>query len=46
MDYRRDQYWDIFLIYINDLDDELTSNVLKFEDDTNVFRKIKGDADR
>ena len=36
----------LFLIYINDLDDDITSNVLKFADDTTVFRKIKSDADR
>ena len=36
----------LFLIYINDLDDDITSNVLKFANDTKVFRKIKSDADR
>ena len=36
----------LFLIYINDLDDSITSKVLKFADDTKVFRKIKSDADR
>ena len=36
----------LFLIYINDLDDDITSKVLKFVDDTKVFRKIKSDADR
>ena len=36
----------LFLIYINDLDDDITSKVLKFADDTKVFRKIKCDADR
>ena len=36
----------LFLIYINDLDDDITSKVLKFADDTTVFRKIKSDADR
>ena len=36
----------VFLIYINDLDDDITSKVLKFADDTKVFRKIKSDADR
>ena len=28
----------LFLIYINDLDDDITSKVLKFADDTKVFR--------
>ena len=36
----------LFLIYINDLDHDTTSKVLKFADDTKVFRKIKSDADR
>ena len=36
----------LFLIYINDLDDDITSKVLKFAVDTKVFRKIKSDADR
>ena len=36
----------LFLIYIKDLDDDITSKVLKFADDTKVFRKIKSDADR
>ena len=36
----------LLLIYINDLDDDITSKVLKFVDDTKVFRKIKSDADR
>ena len=31
----------LFLIYINDLDDDITSKVLKFADDTKVFRKRK-----
>ena len=31
----------LFLIYINDLDDNLTSNVLKCVDDTKVFIKVK-----
>ena len=36
----------LFLIYINDLDDDITSKVLKFAGDTKVFKKIKSDADR
>ena len=35
----------LFLIY-NYLDDDITSKVLKFANDTKVFRKIKSDADR
>ena len=31
----------LFLICINDLDDDITSKVLKFADDTKVFRKTK-----
>ena len=29
----------ILNIYVNDLDDDITSKVLKFADDTKVFRK-------
>ena len=36
----------LFLIYINDLDDSITSNVLKFADDTKLFRKINTDVDK
>ena len=36
----------LFSIYVNDLDDDITSKVLKFADDTKVLRKIKSDADR
>ena len=36
----------LFLLYINGLDDDITSKVLKFADDTKVFRKIKSDAGR
>ena len=37
----------MFLIYINDLDDDdITSKVLKFADDTKAFRQITNDADR
>ena len=34
----------LFLIYINDLDDDITSNVHKFEDDAKVFRKVNTDG--
>ena len=30
----------LFLIFINDLDDDLSSKVLKFADDTKVFRTV------
>ena len=36
----------LFLIYINDLDDNITSNILKFVDDTKVFRCAKNDGDK
>jgi len=36
----------LFLVYINDLNDDIASNVFKFVDDTKVFRKIKRDAER
>ena len=36
----------LFLIYINDLDDNITSSVLKFTDDTKVFRKVNTDGDK
>ena len=36
----------LFLIYINDLDDNITSNVLKFVDDTKVFRKVNTVGDK
>ncbi|WP_133434224.1 RNA-directed DNA polymerase, partial [Aeromicrobium phragmitis] len=36
----------LFLVYINDLDDDITSKVLKFADDTKVFRKVKHDGDK
>ena len=35
----------LFLIYINDLDASITSNVLKFADDTKLFRKVSTDGD-
>ena len=36
----------LFLIYINDLDDNITGNVLKFADDTKMFRKVNTDGDK
>ena len=36
----------LFLIYINDLDDNITSNVLKFAGDTKVFRRVNNDGDK
>jgi len=36
----------LFLIYINDLDDDITSKVLKFADETRVFIKFNSDAER
>ena len=34
----------IILYYINNLDDSITSNVLKFGDDTTFFRKVNTDG--
>ena len=36
----------LFLIYINDLEEGVTSKILKFADDTKHFRKIKGNGDK
>ena len=36
----------LFLIYINDLDYSITSNVLKFADDTKLFRKVNTDGNK
>ena len=36
----------LFLIYINDLDDNIISNVLKFAVDTNVLRRVNNDGDK
>ena len=36
----------VFLIHINDLDDNITSNVLKLADDTKVLRKVNTDGDK
>ena len=36
----------LFLIYINDLYDNITSNVLKFAADKKLFRKVNTDGDK
>ena len=33
-------------IYINDLEDDISSKVLNFADDTKVFRKVTNDTDK
>ena len=36
----------LFLIYINDIEEGVTSKILKFAVDTKLFRKIKGNGDK
>ena len=36
----------LFLIYINDLEDDIFSKVPKFADDTKVFRKVTNVTDK
>ena len=36
----------LLLIYINELEDDISSKVLKFADDTKVFRKVTNDTDK
>ena len=36
----------LFLLYINDLEEVITSKILKFADYTKLFRKIKGNGDK
>ena len=36
----------LFLIYINDLEEGVTSKILKFADDTELLRKIQGNEDK
>ena len=36
----------LFLIYINDLEEGVTSKILRFADDTNFFRKVKENGDK
>ena len=35
----------LFLIFINDLDDELTSDVLKFADDTKIYHPVNSEIE-
>ena len=35
----------LFLIYINDLENEIGSNILKFADDTIIFRRVESQED-
>jgi ribonuclease P/MRP protein subunit RPP40 len=35
----------LFLIYINDIDDGISSKILKFADDTKLYRKLETDSD-
>ena len=36
----------LFLIYINDLEEGVTSKIVKFADYTKLFRKMKGNGDK
>ena len=36
----------IIVVFINDLDDDISSKVLKFADDIKVFRTVKTDTDK
>ena len=36
----------LIYIYINDLEDDISSKVLKFADDTKVFRKVTNNTDK
>ena len=36
----------LFLIYINDLEDDISSKVFKLADVTKVFRKVTNDTDK
>ncbi len=36
----------LFLVYINDLEEGVTGNILKFADDTKLFRKTKESGDK
>ena len=36
----------LFLVFIDDLEEGLTSEVLKFADDTKIFRRVDSERDR
>jgi len=35
----------LFLIFINDLDEDISSNILKFADDTKMFKEVRNSTD-
>ena len=35
----------LFLIFVNDLDDDINSHILKFADDAKIFKKVRNSAD-
>ena len=35
----------LYLIFINDLDEDINSNILKFVDDTKIFKKVRCSTD-
>jgi len=35
----------LFLIFINDLDEDINSHILKFADDTKIFNEVRNSAD-
>ena len=46
MCYSRREGFKLEISFEYDLDDNITSNVLKFADDTKVFRKVNNDSDK
>ena len=36
----------LVMVYINDLEEEVTGSILKFEDDTKLFRKTREIGDK
>jgi len=35
----------LFFIFINDLDEDIISNILKFVDDTKIFKEVRNSTD-